>query len=170
VGTDRDGVDTGRIPDCIAIYIRDYSERPTNSRRMIALAVLILVHPIDIDGDSFKDSRGEYRLVQVNTPEVGQCWHDEAQAVLKKYLKSGQKLSFKNDTNLDNLDKYGRRLGYLFQDRKNINIEIVRQGAGMPYFYNGKRGTYAREILVAMYYAKQNKLGQWGHCKTGENK
>jgi endonuclease YncB( thermonuclease family) len=137
---------------------------------MIALAVLILVHPIDIDWDSFRDSRGEYRLVQVNTPEVGQCWHDEAQAVLKKYLKSRGRLSFKNDTSLDIIDKYGRRLGYLFQDDKNINIEIVRQGAGMPYFYDGRRGKYAREILVAMYYAKQHKLGQWGHCRTGENK
>ena len=135
---------------------------------MIALAMLMLVHPIDIDGDSFKDSRGEYRLVQVNTPEVGQCWHDEAQAVLKKYLKSGGRLSFKNDPSLDIIDKYGRRLGYLFQDDKNINIEIVRQGAGVPYFYDGRRGKYAREILVAMYYAKQHKLGQWGHCRTGE--
>lgn len=135
---------------------------------MIALAMLILVHPIDIDGDSFKDFRGEYRLVQVNTPEVGQCWHDEAQAVLKKYLKSGGRLSFKNDPGIDTIDKYGRRLGYLFLDKKNINIEIVRQGAGMPYFYDGKRGKYAREILVAMYYAKQNKLGQWGHCRIGE--
>ena len=135
---------------------------------MIALALLILVHPIDIDGDSFKDYRGEYRLAQINTPEVGQCWHDEAQAVLKKYLKSGAILSFKNDTRLDTIDKYGRRLGYLFLDNKNINIEIVRQGAGMPYFYEGKRGIYAREILVAMYYAKQHKLGQWKHCKTGE--
>ena len=135
---------------------------------MIALAMLILVHPIDIDGDSFKDSRGEYRLVQVNTPEVGQCWHDEAQAVLRKYLKSGGRLSFKNDPSLDVIDKYGRRLGYLFQDDKNINIEIVRQGAGVPYFYDGRRGKYAREILVAMYYAKQHKLGQWGHCRTGE--
>lgn len=108
--------------------------------------------------------------MQINTPEVGQCWHDEARELLQSYLKSSGTIRLESDPALDNIDKYGRRLRYLHRGGRNINVEIVRQGAGMPYFYEGKRGKYARQILTAMYYAKANKLGQWGHCKTGENK
>jgi micrococcal nuclease len=137
---------------------------------VIALALAGVLSLTVIDGDSINTNQGGVRLVQVNTPEVGQCWHDEAKALLKSYLKSGGTYRLEADPALDNLDKYGRRLRYLHRGGININIEIVRQGAGVPYFYKGKRGKYSRQILTAMYYAKANKLGQWGHCKTGENK
>ena len=46
----------------------------------------------------------------------------------------------------------------------NVNIELVRRGAAAPYFYQGEKGDYSKELMEAVEMAKENKIGLWGRC------
>jgi micrococcal nuclease len=133
---------------------------------VLVLALSLIFNPVVIDGDTVRYGNDRVRLVQIDTPEKGECYHDEAKALLKKLIGKAR-VSVVSDKSLDKTDEYGRKLAYLYVGKQNLNVEMVRQGAGVPYFYNQKRGQYSLDILKAYYYAKENRLGKWGQCGTG---
>lgn len=63
-----------------------------------------------------------------------------------------------------NKDFAKRLLRYIFIGSKNLNLELVEQGAAAPRFYNGGRGKYANQLLKAAQLAQKNKLGLWKEC------
>lgn len=133
---------------------------------MLVLALSLIFNPVVVDGDTVRYGNDRVRLVQIDTPEKGECYHEEAKALLKKLIGKAS-VSVVPDKTLNKRDEYGRKLAYLYVGKQNLNVEMVRQGAGVPYFYNGKRGEYSLDILKAYYYAKENRLGKWGQCGTG---
>jgi endonuclease YncB( thermonuclease family) len=66
---------------------------------------------------------------------------------------------------LGRTDRHGRLLAYLARKPVgNINIELVRRGAAAPYFSQGKRGKFAKRLLVVARAAKAAKRGLWKAC------
>lgn len=134
-----------------------------------------------IDGDTVRlgDSQ-TIRLLQIDTPELqeGECYAEEALAELigilanKEVPKTGvtkelhtfDGLYLEQDPVSASEDKYGRSLAYLFKDKLNVNLELVKRGAAAPYFYNGEKGKYSKELLMAVEEAKSKNLGVWGAC------
>ena len=119
------------------------------------------------DGDTITLSTGKkVRLLQVDTPELSQaeCYGQEARSALVSLLNTPGQLSLMPDPNLDNVDRYGRLLRYVFIGKTNINLKLVEIGAAAPYFYRGEKGRYSAQILKAAQSAKDKSLGLWKSC------
>lgn len=118
------------------------------------------------DGDTILlESGRRVRLVQVDAPELRvECWGDEAAAALARLAPPGAELRLERDPALDDVDRHARLLRYAFAGTRNLNVELVRQGAAAPYLYRGVRGRYAEELLAAADTARAERRGLWGAC------
>ena len=120
-----------------------------------------------VDGDTITMSNGEkVRLIQIDTPELAskECYGIQAKSELSKLLSQAGEVSLISDPNLDEVDKYGRLLRYVFIENTNLNLKLVEIGAAAPYFYRGEKGIYAAQFLKAAQTAQKRKLGMWGMC------
>ena len=63
---------------------------------------------------------------------------------------------------------HGRLLRYVFVGRRNVNVELVREGAASPYFFRNDRGRYADDLLDAVDEAREARRGFWGACPGAE--
>jgi endonuclease YncB( thermonuclease family) len=121
-----------------------------------------------VDGDTIDVSSGKrVRLVQIDTPEAGgECYGAEAAAELGRLLPVGTRVALERDPALDNADRYGRLLRYVFKDGTNVNLVLVRRGAASVWFYDGERGRYADQLHAAAEKASRQGRGAWGACRA----
>lgn len=120
-----------------------------------------------IDGDTIEMKNGEkVRLIQIDTPELSgnECYALNAKIELSKMLNGSGKVQLIADPRLDNIDRFGRSLRYLFFNGVNVNLKLVEIGAAAPYFYRSEQGLYSRKLMDAAGKAKTNKLGFWKNC------
>jgi endonuclease YncB( thermonuclease family) len=123
-----------------------------------------------IDGDTIALGNGRHvRLVQIDTPEVYfgvECYGRTASLTTERLLPVGSRVQLLPEPATDRVDEYGRLLRYVVRagDGLNVNIRLVAVGAAAPYFYDGRRGRYARLLEVLAKRAKARKLGLWGAC------
>jgi endonuclease YncB( thermonuclease family) len=120
-----------------------------------------------VDGDTLRLRDGVYvRLVQIDAPEVGQeCYAAAASRELVRLVPRGSRVELQADPALDERDRYGRLLRYVWTG-VNVNVELVRRGAATPYFYDGDRGRYADRLLAAAASARAARRGMWGACRV----
>jgi micrococcal nuclease len=145
----------------------------------VLLAVLLLALPAAagtaqfariqyvIDGDTVVLANGEHvRLVQIDAPEVQEreCYGMEARTLLRRLAPPGATVRVEADPRLDQVDRYGRLLRYLFRGPLNLNLELVRQGAATVWFYGHDRGRYAGGLLRAADTARSARRGLWRAC------
>ena len=119
------------------------------------------------DGDTVTLGSGQrVRLLQIDTPELGsgECYSRAARSALIRLVPLGSSVTLEADPALDLVDRYGRLLRYVWHEEANVNLELVREGAAAPYFYNGDRGRYATRLLAAAQAAKAARRGLWGAC------
>ena len=120
-----------------------------------------------IDGDTVVLANGEHvRLVQIDTPELrgGECYGAQARALLRRLIPPGTTVRVEADPRLDQVDRYGRLLRYVFRGPTNLNLELVRQGAATVWFYDHDRGRYAGVLLRATLAARAAHRGLWSAC------
>ena len=147
------------------------------SRYVAALAALLLISstPADAalkvvkiyDGDTITMADGlKVRLLQIDAPELaeGECYADKAKATLVSLLSKKGAITLKADPISASFDRYGRALRYIFVGKVNVNLEMVKQGAAAPYFYQGEKGKYSAAMLKAAEAAKYYKVGLWKDC------
>lgn len=117
------------------------------------------------DGDTLRLRGGKrVRLVQIDAPEIGECYATASGRMLARRLPSGTRILIASDPMLDDRDDYGRLLRYVYVLPLNVNVELVRDGLAVPYFFRGRRGTYANELLDAAREARRDRSGLWGAC------
>src|SRR4051794_4985030 len=122
------------------------------------------------DGDTVDLTNGQrVRLVQVDTPEVynqPECYGEQASALTKRLLPPGTLVRLLPEPRTDSVDQYGRLLRYVVRisDNLNVNVQLVRVGAAAPYFYDGRRGSYAPLLDGLARAARGQHLGLWGRC------
>ena len=147
------------------------------SRYVAALAALLLIAstPAEAalkvvkiyDGDTITMADGlKVRLLQIDAPELaeGECYADKAKATLVSLLSKKGAITLKADPISASFDRYGRALRYIFVGKVNVNLEMVREGAAAPYFYQGEKGKYSAAMLKAAEAAKYYKVGLWKAC------
>jgi len=156
----------GRFPALLVVVglaaavaaVSDTAARPAGHAARVARVV---------DGDTIVLSGGvRVRLVQIDTPEVGtgECFSRAAARELRALLDPGATVTLVADHRLDQVDRYGRLLRYVFRDGRNLNLELVRRGAATVWFYDGARGRYASQLLAAATSARHARRGLWGAC------
>ena len=123
------------------------------------------------DGDTVVLTGGEtIRLVQIDTPEIygdTECFGPKASAVMKALLPRGTRVRVATDPRLDQHDRDGRTLAYLWKGASLVNLRLIRQGDAAPYFYDGARGRYSARFLAAAVAARKAGKGLWGSCRGG---
>ena len=121
-----------------------------------------------IDGDTLETADGRrIRLVQIDAPESsGECYGAQATAALEALLPPGSRIGLERDPGLDDVDRYGRQLRYVFKGRRNLNVVLVRRGAASVWFFDGDRGRYADRLLATARTAKARRRGAWGACRA----
>jgi endonuclease YncB( thermonuclease family) len=123
-----------------------------------------------VDGDTVTLTSGaRIRLVQIDTPEVyysPECYGEQASAVTKRLLSPGTIVRLYREPKTDAVDQYGRLLRYVFRvsDGLNVNVQLVRVGAAAPYFYDYRRGRFARLLVRLALRARAGHIGLWGDC------
>jgi endonuclease YncB( thermonuclease family) len=119
------------------------------------------------DGDTIRlaDNR-RIRLVQIDAPErpSGECYAERATTALTRLAPVGVEVKLRLDRAVNAKDEHGRFLAYVQNGRKNLNLELVEMGAAAPYFFRGKRGQYADELMRAARRAQTARKGLWGAC------
>lgn len=120
------------------------------------------------DGDTIVLNTGDrVRLVQIDAPEArGECYGQKAGAVLRQILPQGTKVRVMADPGLDDVDRFGRLLRYVFTGNNNVNLVLVQRGAASVWFFDGDRGQYASKLLAAAKKARTAEKGAWGACRA----
>lgn len=120
-----------------------------------------------IDGDTIRlvDER-RVRLLQIDAPEVGsgECYSRASARVLRAMLPAGASVRLEQDARLDDVDRYGRLLRYVWRGGLNTNLAMVARGAAAPWFYDGDRGAYAARLLGVAQAARKARTGLWFAC------
>ncbi len=108
------------------------------------------------DGDSFillvGDAQIGIRMVEIDTPEVGQDWHDEAgRALRRKILRQAVAVD------IVDRDRYGRLVGKVWLGERDINREMIVEGHAWAY------RQYLRDesLLEDEAAAREATLGLW---------
>ncbi len=118
------------------------------------------------DGDTLRLHDGRrVRLVQIDAPEHGtECYGRAATLALRRLTPPGSAVLLARDPSLDDRDDYGRLLRYVVADGRVVNVELVRAGAAVPYFFHRRRGVYADELLAQTRDARRERRGLWRAC------
>jgi len=107
-----------------------------------------------IDGDTIIINNKSVRLLGINSPERGEYYYEEAKIFLEeKILSKKVGLEFGKEK----YDKYERILAYIFIDRKNVNLELVKEGFANFYFPSGKDKYYLDFEKAWKSCVKKNK-------------
>jgi len=84
-----------------------------------------------VDGDTVELTDGRrVRYIGLNTPEVGQPYADEA-TTFNETLVAGQAVWL--ETDVQEIDQYGRLLAYVWLDDTLVNLTLLREGYANVY-------------------------------------
>jgi micrococcal nuclease len=122
-----------------------------------------------VDGDTIRLTDQKYvRLLQIDTPEpgTGECYSRAAGRALRRLLPDGSAVGLERDPALDDRDRFGRLLRYVWRGRVNLNVQLVREGAATVWLYDHERGKYADRLLREAQAARRAGRGLWGACDT----
>lgn len=110
------------------------------------------------DGDTVTlkadDTTHKIRLAEIDTPERDQPYGLAATSALTDLLL-GHQVQVKV---VKESDRYGRVIGRIFIDQKDVSAHMVEQGHAMVY----RRYLTDKSLLVLEADAKSKELGLWG--------
>lgn len=119
-----------------------------------------------VDGDTVylieDGERYKYRLLLIDTPEdtsTVEPFGEEATSFTKTLLENAKTIEVEYQEDNEIIDKYGRKLVWLFVDGKLLQEELARAGLVEKFYDNGGNFTYKTQITQALNEAKENKVG-----------
>jgi micrococcal nuclease len=135
---------------CVIVSFYPLSAFSTDT---VVEAKVVSVH----DGDTvtvLDTERVSYkiRLAEIDAPESGQPYGQKSKQVLSE-LVFNQRVKVTSPSK----DRYGRLIGYISLDGKDINEEMLQRGAAWVYRQYAKTDSY----FIAEAFAKENKIGVW---------
>ncbi len=153
----------------ISGLINNDSNKSTNIENMpITKGDAFLVKRV-VDGDTIELGDGRtLRYIGIDTPETVkpntpvQCFGKEA-SKKNKELVEGKYVTLEKDVN--ETDKYGRLLRYVYLDGVFINEQLVKEGyahaASFPPDVSKQE-----QLKEAEKFARENNLGLWNSCES----
>lgn len=101
-----------------------------------------------IDGDTVELSGGaKLRYIGIDTPEKGEPFYKEAKTY-NRQLVEGKRVKIEYD--VQEKDRYGRLLGYVYVDDYFVNAEMIKEGLAFLY-------TYPPNVRYSDYFVKLQK-------------
>lgn len=123
-----------------------------------------------IDGDTVELMGGDrLRLLGIDTPELGEKFHDEAMNYLKKLaLGKSARIEYARERR----DRYGRLLGFLYVD-DTVFVNRLIIDSGLAYLYLFKSNELAQSpfqrLLDAQRHAIAKHSALWSLPRTTED-
>ena len=127
-----------------------------------------------VDGDTawfLVDGKKEkVRFLAIDAPEIAHdgemadYYGDNAKEYVCKKLTGAKNISIEYDNSSDARDKYGRLLGWIFVDGKNLNLLLVQKGYAMVRYVYGNY-SYVDIMCDDQEKAYQQELGMWKYKK-----
>jgi endonuclease YncB( thermonuclease family) len=109
-----------------------------------------------IDGDTIELDNGEHvRLLGINTPEKNMPFANASKNFLRKF--ENKTIILERDK--EDIDKYKRKLRYIYFENEFINLEILELGLANSYYTRGLK--YESQVLNAESQAKNLGIGIW---------
>ncbi len=117
-----------------------------------------------VDGDTIELISGELvRYILIDTPELGQCFYQQATQANELLLKSGKiQLVYEDSC----FDTYGRLLAYVYSGDVLINYQLVETGYAKTFFVPPHGRGFREQFIGAQAKAQSEGWGQWGQCRT----
>lgn len=109
------------------------------------------------DGDSLvlrthDGRRHRVRLAEIDAPEIGQPWGDEARAALRRWALHQDAVAY-----VWTRDRYQRLVATVLVDETDLNARLLQEGHAWLYRRHQRRA--ALSTLAAQ--AEQQRLGLW---------
>ena len=134
-----------------------------------------------VDGDTVdvafttgngKSNTERIRLIGIDTPETKrpntpvECFGREASSALAALIPIGTTVLVERD--VEERDRYGRLLGYVFRasDGLFVNHEMVRAGMATPYTFPPNIA-YVDVFAAAGDASRAAAVGLWSRCESG---
>jgi endonuclease YncB( thermonuclease family) len=119
------------------------------------------------DGDSWRDTRGtEYRLGLVNTPELSECFGNEASSKRKQLVAAGFRATSYS------IDTHRRHVAVVYlADGRNLNVWLARNGYANDRYlktFRNENRALAAVLEPAFAAARRERRGLWGACGVGQ--
>ena len=135
---------------CVALSTLLWCSTTASSETLEGLVISVA------DGDTLTLQVGEQRyrirLSEIDTPEREQPWGDEAKSALVSKVEAKRVLVTISDT-----DQYGRKVGKVWLNGRDINRELVSEGYSWVY----ERYLVDKTLLNDQDLAKSEKKGLW---------
>lgn len=110
------------------------------------------------DGDTMETEDGQHvRYIGIDTPERGEPYYWEALQV-NSDLVTGKEVRLEKD--VEDKDRNGRLLRYVWVGDTMVNVELVRQGYAYSYSY-GPNLRYQEYFLRLEKEAREQRRGLW---------
>lgn len=148
---------------------REARRARAGAEKIVAEAKEALTYEVSsvVDGDTIRLANGKtVRLLQIDTPELygrAECFGALASEATRRLLLD-KRVTLVADPLLDDKDRYGRLLRYVYLDGQNVNLRLVAEGVAAPYFYRGEKGLFAWPLDRRAREAQAEGRGLWGHC------
>ncbi|MSR86248.1 hypothetical protein EXS74_02540 [Candidatus Woesearchaeota archaeon] len=111
-----------------------------------------------VDGDTLDVDFGRIRLSGINTPEIGECYYEEAKEKLTELTLAQEVILERDETDLD---KYGRSLRYIYVNNTFVNGYLVEEGYARVFDRYNETTKYYYDLKVLEKEAQDQKKGMW---------
>jgi micrococcal nuclease len=125
------------------------------------------------DGDTIRVEIGgeviTVRLIGIDTPETDgpytreECWGEQASSYTTRSLEDRTVLL---GTDVEQLDRFGRTLAYVWLDGSLFNERLVAEGLAVAVTFP-PNVRYAERFAAAQAQARAAEAGIWGACGDG---
>ena len=141
-------------------YLSNFSNKISNTSTSSKAIEVSLIECIDGDTVKFKENNAiyTYRLLGIDTPELNtnQKYSKEALNYTCNSLKNANKITIKYENTSTHIDKYKRRLVWVFVDDILIQEKLLENGyAKVRYAYT--KLTYLDKLYKAQSKTQDNK-------------
>ncbi len=114
-----------------------------------------------VDGDTIhvKIENGSEEIIRflgINTPEKNKPYYQEAKDFLKEEIEN-KSIEILRD--IEDTDRYNRKLRYVFYNDNLINAEIVQNGLATTFMLDELK--YKDKFLNAEKFARENEINLW---------
>ena len=119
-----------------------------------------------VDGDTIRTSAGAVRLIGIDTPERGECGHEDASAAIGRLLSPGDAVTLERPAGQNDSDRHDRLLRYVATDA-GVDLGLMQLEAGHAIArYDSVDGYPAHPREAAYRAAQVARLGPGGVVLT----
>ncbi|TAE59159.1 MAG: thermonuclease family protein [Nostocales cyanobacterium] len=150
------------ILSCLLLLVSCQGKKPpANITTQVKLARVVSGQTLEVSGMGEQPNLiSQVRLIGLDAPDLGQRpWGYEAKEMIEKLIGEGEQ-NINLEFDLENKDKFGRTLAYVWKDKVFLNEEVIKQGYGL---FSGRSPNhkYDKRLENAQQWARIMGKGIW---------